>query len=54
MGSHREFLQIVSLAERGALRPVIDSVVPLSDGATAFARMAGGQHLGKLVIEVTS
>lgn len=54
MGSHREFLQIVSLAERGALRPVIDSVVPLSDGATAFARMAGGQHLGKLVIEVMS
>jgi NADPH:quinone reductase-like Zn-dependent oxidoreductase len=53
MGSHREFLEIVALAERGMLRPVIDSVVPLADGATAFARIAGGQHLGKLVIEVT-
>ena len=53
MGSHREFREIVALAERGLLRPVVDSVVPLVDGGSAFARMASGTQLGKLVIEVS-
>jgi NADPH:quinone reductase-like Zn-dependent oxidoreductase len=53
MGNHREFAEIVALAERGHLRPVIDSVTPLADGVAAFRRMANGQQLGKLVIEVT-
>ena len=53
MGNHREFAEIVALAERGHLRPVIDSVMPLADGVAAFRRMANGQQLGKLVIEVT-
>lgn len=54
MGSDREFREIVALGERGELRPVIDSVFPLEEGAKAFARMAEGRQLGKLVIEVTS
>jgi NADPH:quinone reductase-like Zn-dependent oxidoreductase len=53
MGNHREFAEIVALAERGHLRPVIDTVIPLSEGVAAFRRMADGQQLGKLVIEVT-
>jgi len=53
MGNQREFAEIVALAGRGLLRPVVDSVVPLADGVTAFRRMADGHQLGKLVIEVT-
>lgn len=53
MGNHREFQEVVRLADRGELRPVVDSVVPLADAPAAFARLAAGQQLGKLVIEVT-
>jgi NADPH:quinone reductase-like Zn-dependent oxidoreductase len=53
MGSDREFREIVTLGERGKLRPVIDSVVPLERGADAFRRMHEGGQLGKLVIEVS-
>ena len=54
MGNDREFREIVALGERGLLRPVVDSIVPLADGAAAFERLADGRQLGKVVIEVTS
>jgi NADPH:quinone reductase len=38
----------------GALRPVIDSVYPLAEAAKAHARMDGGDHAGKIVLEVRS
>lgn len=52
MGNHHEFHDVVTLAGRGLLRPVIDSAVPLAEARSAFARMAEGRQLGKLVIEV--
>ena len=36
MGSRREFAEIVRLAHEGRLWPVVDSVVPLADGAAAY------------------
>jgi NADPH:quinone reductase-like Zn-dependent oxidoreductase len=54
MGNDREFREVVALGERGLLRPVVDSIVPLADGAAAFARLAEGRQLGKVVIEVNS
>jgi NADPH:quinone reductase-like Zn-dependent oxidoreductase len=39
--------------EGGRLKPVIDSVVPLERAAQAHARMEGGQHVGKIVLEVS-
>lgn len=54
MGSHREFAEIVRLATRGELRPVVDSVVPLADGVAAYRRLASGAQTGKLVLEVSS
>jgi NADPH:quinone reductase len=36
----------------GRLKPVIDSVFPLSDAAAAHARMDGGDHVGKIVLEM--
>jgi NADPH:quinone reductase-like Zn-dependent oxidoreductase len=53
MGSHREFAKIVRLAHEGRLWPVVDSVVPLAEGAAAYARMQRGEQTGKLVIEVS-
>ena len=52
MGSDREYQAVAALAGQGRLWPVVDSVVPMSEGANAFRRMAEGSQLGKLVIEV--
>ena len=43
-----------ALAAGRSLRPVIDSVFPLADAAGAHARMDGGAHVGKIVLEVAS
>lgn len=53
MGNRREFAEIVRLAHQGKLWPVVDSVVPLAEGAAAYARMQRGEQTGKLVIEVS-
>lgn len=36
----------------GTVRPVIDTVMPLADAATAHARLEAGGHVGKLVLAV--
>lgn len=36
----------------GRLRPVIDRVFPLAEAAAAHARMEGGEHVGKIVLEM--
>lgn len=53
MGTSTEFADVVALGERGLLRPVIDGVFPLSDGAAAYRRLAAAEQFGKLVLEVT-
>ncbi|HUF34596.1 MAG TPA: zinc-binding dehydrogenase [Gemmatimonadales bacterium] len=54
MGSRREYAEIVRLAHQGRLWPVVDRVVPLSDGAAAYRRLQQGEQTGKLVLEVSS
>ena len=39
--------------EGGRLKPVIDSVFPLAEAAAAHARMEKGEHVGKIVLEMT-
>jgi NADPH:quinone reductase-like Zn-dependent oxidoreductase len=53
MGNRREYAEIVRLAHQGRLRPVIDRVLPLSEGVAAFERMQRGEQIGKLVLEVS-
>lgn len=53
MGSHAEFAEVMTLARAGKLWPVVDSVVPLAEGAAAYRRMKRGEQQGKLVIEVS-
>jgi len=40
-------------AEGGRLRPLIDSVFPLTEAAAAHARMDAPDHMGKTVLEVS-
>jgi NADPH:quinone reductase-like Zn-dependent oxidoreductase len=54
LGSRREYAEVVRLAHQGLLRPVVDRMVPLAEGAAALARLARGEQLGKLVIEVAT
>ncbi len=41
-----------SAVETGAIKPVVDSVFPLSEAASAHARMESGEHVGKIVLQV--
>ena len=50
MGNHAEFREIVRLLGQGKLRPQVDSVVPLEEGAKAFQRLQAGGQFGKLVV----
>ncbi|MGQ0701826.1 MAG: zinc-binding dehydrogenase [Gemmatimonadales bacterium] len=53
MGSRPEFVEVMERIRNHQLWPVIDSVVPLTEGRLAYERMARGEQLGKLVIEVS-
>lgn len=43
---------LTRLAEEGALRPVVDHIVPFEDAPAALTALAGGSTVGRLVIEV--
>lgn len=51
MGDMREFRQVTRLFLDGRLEPVIDAVVPSSEGPAQFARLETGGQFGKLVID---
>jgi NADPH:quinone reductase-like Zn-dependent oxidoreductase len=53
MGSYQEYQDVVRFAGQGKLWPVIDSVVPLEDGPTAFDRLQDADHFGKVVIDIS-
>ncbi len=50
MGTHQDFRDVVGLLWTGKLRPVIDRVMPLSDGRQAYELMEKGAQLGKIVL----
>ena len=41
------------LVEEGRLRPAMDRVYPLAEASVAHARMEAGEHIGKIVLEVS-
>lgn len=50
MGTHQDFRQIVALLWQGKLTPIIDQILPLSEGAEAFRAMEQGEQFGKIVL----
>ena len=50
MGSHQDFRDVVGMLWAGKLRPVIDRVMPLSEGRQAYEMMERGELLGKIVL----
>ena len=52
MGNRREFAAMLSFVRKRGVKPVIDQVVPLTEGAQAFARMEEGKQFGKIVLKV--
>jgi NADPH:quinone reductase-like Zn-dependent oxidoreductase len=51
MGSHQDFHVVTNLLWKKKLKPVIDCVVPLSDGIKAYRRMEAGEHFGKILLQ---
>jgi len=51
MGTMEEFSDVVSLLRRNRVRPVIDSVLPASDGPRGYSRLESGTQFGKLVLD---
>ena len=53
MGNLREFAEMLTFVRKRGVKPVIDQVFPLADGAKAFARMEAGKQFGKIVLKVS-
>jgi len=52
MGSREEFRQMVRAVSASALRPVVDTVVPLYGARDAIGRMERGEQFGKIVLDL--
>jgi NADPH:quinone reductase-like Zn-dependent oxidoreductase len=52
MGNYREYQEVVRLAHDGKLWPVIDTVYPVTKSVEAFTRLAAGEQMGKIVLEL--
>jgi NADPH:quinone reductase-like Zn-dependent oxidoreductase len=50
MGTHQDFRDVISLLWVGKLKPVIDRVLPLSDGREAYEIVEKGKQFGKIVL----
>jgi NADPH:quinone reductase-like Zn-dependent oxidoreductase len=50
MGTLEELRELVRTCVVAGVRPVIDSVRPLSEARDALARVAEGEEVGKLVL----
>ena len=54
MGNAAEYAEVVRRLSQGQLRPVVDRVYPLPEARDAFDRLAKGEQLGKVVVELSS
>jgi NADPH:quinone reductase-like Zn-dependent oxidoreductase len=50
MGNHSEFRSMLDDVNTYQLRPPVDRVFPLAEGAAAFAHLEAGEQFGKVVI----
>lgn len=52
MGTHTDYEQVMAMVFDGRLRPIIDTIYPLSEGLTALQRLKTNDVMGKLVLSV--
>jgi NADPH:quinone reductase-like Zn-dependent oxidoreductase len=52
MGSPADFAGMLRLVEEKGLRPTVDRVYPLEEGAEAFRRMDAGEQYGKIILSM--
>jgi NADPH:quinone reductase-like Zn-dependent oxidoreductase len=52
LGNAAEFADVVRVLGSGALRPLVDRVYPMREVRAAFERLASGEQLGKIVVEM--
>ncbi|MBI3550464.1 MAG: zinc-binding dehydrogenase [Elusimicrobia bacterium] len=52
MGTASEFIEVLRAFEAGRLKPVVDSVFPLSEARQAQEYLAAGRQFGKVVLKV--
>jgi NADPH:quinone reductase-like Zn-dependent oxidoreductase len=52
LGSREEFLQLISFLNVSKIKPSIDSVFPLKDGAAAQRYLEEAKQFGKVVLEI--
>ena len=52
MGTSKDYAEVMALVFNGRLRPVIDTVYPLSEGVAALQRLQNGDVAGKLLLQV--
>jgi NADPH:quinone reductase-like Zn-dependent oxidoreductase len=50
MGTHQDFRDVMDLIWNGKLRPIVDRVMPLSEGKRAFEILEQGEQFGKIVL----
>ena len=50
MGNHQDFRDVMDLIWAGELEPVVDRVMPLSEGKRAFEILESGEKFGKIVL----
>lgn len=50
MGTHQDFQDVMGLMWAGKLKPVVDRVMPLSQGRAAFEVLEQGRQFGKIVL----
>jgi NADPH:quinone reductase-like Zn-dependent oxidoreductase len=52
MGSREDWRQLVAAIDMHELKPVIDTVLPLSEGRAAYERMEQSKQFAKIVLSV--
>ena len=52
MGRRADLDIVVKLIDNGKLRPIVDRVFPLADGASAHAYLEAKRQFGKVVLQV--
>jgi NADPH:quinone reductase-like Zn-dependent oxidoreductase len=53
MGSRAQLLEVLNLVFRGELRPVVDSILPLSEAAEAHRRIEARRVFGKVLLQAS-